>query len=76
MFNLDFADRVLPFEGGSALRFAAIAAERRSKGRPMSYLDAQIAAMTLTYRASLATRNTSDFEDCGIELIDPWQAGR
>jgi toxin FitB len=76
MFNVDFADRVLPFEGGSALRFATIAAERRSMGRPMGYPDAQIAAVTLTHRASLATRNRSDFENCGIELIDPWKAER
>ncbi len=25
--------------------------------------------------ASLATRHTRDFTDCGIELIDPWNAG-
>jgi predicted nucleic acid-binding protein len=23
--------------------------------------------------ASLATRNTRDFKDCGVALIDPWQ---
>jgi len=24
------------------------------------------------YRASLATRNTADFEACGLKLINPW----
>ena len=25
--------------------------------------------------ATVATRNTSDYEGCGIELIDPWIVG-
>lgn len=26
-------------------------------------------------KTTLATRNTADFEETGIELIDPWQLG-
>lgn len=74
IFNVDFAGQILPFEDASALQFAIIAAERRSKGRPISYPDAQIAAIAKTCNATLATRNTSDFENCGIQLVDPWQA--
>jgi predicted nucleic acid-binding protein len=76
MFNIDFAGRILGFEENSALAFARIAADRRSKGRPMTDFDAQIAAIARTHHAPLATRNSSDFENCGIELIDPWQAKR
>jgi predicted nucleic acid-binding protein len=36
--------------------------------------DAQIAAICRVYSATLATRNTGDFADTGIELIDPWDA--
>lgn len=32
-----------------------------------------IAAIALTHNAKLATRNTRDFEGCGVELINPWQ---
>jgi hypothetical protein len=32
----------------------------------------QIAAIARTHDARLATRNVRDFQDCGIELIDPW----
>ena len=74
IFNVDFADRVLPFEDASARQFAAIAAARRSKGRPISDLDAQIAAIACTHHAAVATRNVRDFENCGIKLVDPWQA--
>jgi len=74
VFNVDFAERVLPFESGAALQFALIAAGRRSNGKPISHPDAQIASIARSQKAALATRNTKDFADCGIELIDPWQA--
>jgi len=35
--------------------------------------DAQIAAICRTHSADLATRNTKDFADTGINVIDPWQ---
>jgi predicted nucleic acid-binding protein len=73
IFKGGFAERILGFESDSAPHFATIAADRRSKGRPISDLDAQIAAIACTHKAPLATRNRSDFENCGIELIDPWR---
>ncbi len=36
------------------------------------WLAAQIAAIARTREATVATRNTSDYEGCGIELINPW----
>ncbi len=74
MFNVLLSQRILAFEDEAAEAFAMIAAGRRAKGRPISDLDAQIAAIARTHHARLATRNTNDFANCGIELIDPWQA--
>lgn len=34
--------------------------------------DAEIAAICRDLGATLATRNTADFEETGIELINPW----
>lgn len=51
----------------------AIAVTRRRKGRPMSQFDAQIAAIARSTGAAVATRNVVDFEDCGIDLVNPWQ---
>jgi predicted nucleic acid-binding protein len=31
-----------------------------------------IAATALLHRTSLATRNTADFDGCGIEIINPF----
>jgi len=72
MFAEDFADRVLPFDSAAAQAFAAIAAARRRKGRPIGDLDGQIAAIARSRGAAVATRNVSDFADCGIEVFDPW----
>jgi predicted nucleic acid-binding protein len=73
MFNEDFAGRILPFDEEAARAFAEIAAARRTQGRPIAEFDAQIAAIARTQRAALATRNTSDFEACGVRLVNPWQ---
>jgi predicted nucleic acid-binding protein len=72
MFIEDFAGRVLPFDEPAARVFGAIVAARRAQGRPISTLDAQIAAVARSRDAALATRNTADFEGCGLRLINPW----
>jgi hypothetical protein len=72
MFREDFAGRVLPFDYAAAPAYAAVVAARRGAGRPISQFDAQIAAIALSRRAGLATRNVSDFVDCGLTLTNPW----
>ena len=73
MFELDFAGRILPFDTKASQLFATIAAERRKIGRPISQIDAQIAAITRSHNATLVTRNVDDFEECGIEIVNPWE---
>jgi predicted nucleic acid-binding protein len=38
----------------------------------MGEMDAQIAGIARSRGAAIATRNVRDFQDCGVELIDPW----
>lgn len=68
----DFRDRILPFDTAAAQAYAAVAADRRTAGRPISQFDCQIAAIARIRQAVLATRNTVDYEDCGIDVINPW----
>ncbi len=68
----DFRDRILPFDRAAARAYAAIAAKRRAAGRPISQFDCQIAAIARAHEADVATRNTGDYEGCGIKVIDPW----
>lgn len=72
MFTEDLAGRVFGFESDAARAFSQIAAQRRSLGRPISHADAQIAAIVKARRARLATRNIGDFDDCGIDVVNPW----
>lgn len=72
IFDEDFAGQAVSFDSEAADLFAEIAAHRRQLGRPISQLDAMIAAITRSRGAALATRNTSDFEHCGIQLVNPW----
>jgi predicted nucleic acid-binding protein len=73
MFREDFARRVLPFGSDAALPYARIAVDRRRAGRSISQFDAQIAAIALSNGATIATRNVTDFEGCGVNLINPWE---
>lgn len=72
MIDEDFAGRVLPFDSAAAKAYAAIAAARRTAGRPVSQADCQIAAIARSHGAAVATRNVADFEGCGIDVLDPW----
>jgi len=72
MFAEDLAGRVLPYDGAGAARYAEIVVARRRIGNPIEAFDALIAATALTAGASVATRDTSGFDGCGLTLIDPW----
>jgi toxin FitB len=74
MFAEDFRGHILTFDEQAARAFSQIAADRRRQGRPIAEMDAQIAAVARVHGAVLATRNTDDFEGCGIRLVNPWQA--
>ncbi len=69
-----FGGRVLPFDSAAAHAYAEIVASRRSIGRPASQADCQIAAIAASRSMAVATRNVRDFENMGIEVVDPWAA--
>ncbi len=72
LFSEEFHERVLPFDGESALVYPKIVADRDSIGRPIAQFDAVIASICRSRNAAVATRNTSDFEHCGVAMINPW----
>jgi predicted nucleic acid-binding protein len=67
-----FEYRILNFDNTAARVYSEIMGYRKELGCPMSFPDAQIAAITRTSNFKLATRNIKDFESCGIDLINPF----
>ena len=62
-----FAGRILPFTEQAASLCAALHVPD-----PRSERDAMIAATALEHGFAVATRNTQDFVNTGVQLINPW----
>ncbi len=67
-------NRVLPFDTAAARQSGDLMAFRHRKGRPGDLRDTMIAGIVLAQHATLATRNTSHFDDLSVPLINPWSA--
>ncbi|WP_296443259.1 type II toxin-antitoxin system VapC family toxin [Rhodoferax sp. UBA5149] len=68
----DLQNRVLQFDASAATHAALLAADRKSRGRPMDMRDTFIAGIALARRATLATRNTRHFDDLSVPVVNPW----
>lgn len=68
-----FDEHVLSFDRLAAVEYSAIAGARDHAGLPIDGFDAQIAAICRTHRATLATRNVKNFQETGIDILNPWQ---
>ncbi|HWH58437.1 MAG TPA: type II toxin-antitoxin system VapC family toxin [Terriglobales bacterium] len=63
--------RIAPFDDAAAQQAANLMAARQKRGRPGDLRDTMIAGIVLAQHATLATRNTSHFEDIS-SLVNPW----
>jgi predicted nucleic acid-binding protein len=68
-----FADRIFGLTEEAALAYGDIMGAARRRGREMSAPDGMIAAIARINGGRLATRNLSDFQTTGLELISPWE---
>jgi len=62
----------LPWEAEAGLRWAELLATLRASGRAMPIKDSLIAATALVHDLVVATRNRTDFEKAGVEVVDPF----
>ena len=65
-------NRVLQFDADAATQAAQLAAERKARGRPVDMRDTFIAGIALAKRATLAIRNTRQFDDLSVRVVNPW----
>lgn len=75
MLAEDFVDHILTFESRAALAYGKLFGKRQALGRPIEHEDCAIAAIAQVHGLKLATRNTDDFEQCNVTLINPWSSG-
>ncbi|MDR2212731.1 MAG: type II toxin-antitoxin system VapC family toxin [Pseudomonadales bacterium] len=70
-----FTGRVLPFDMTCTPAYAALLAQVRAVGKAIETADACIAAIALTNKFIVATRDTAPFHAAGLRVINPWDAG-
>lgn len=68
-----FADRVLPIGRDIAQLWGELTAKAARTGRTLQAADGLIAATAIHHGLRLMTRNTKDFEDTGLLLLNPWE---
>jgi tRNA(fMet)-specific endonuclease VapC len=68
-----FQGKILQIDVDVVVEWGTLTAKMELAGRPMPAIDSLIAATALVNRCALATRNVSDFERSGVEMINPWE---
>jgi len=59
----------------SRIHLGQLTARRYLAGRPIAAMDALLAATAAVRGLALVTRKVTDFEDLGIQLVNPWNPG-
>jgi toxin FitB len=71
-----FQDHILSIDTETMLIWGAMNARLEAAGRPISAIDALLAATANQHHCTLVTRNTAHFGNTGIELKNPWEDER
>ncbi len=67
-----FGSRMIDITPDIAREWGRVTADRQTIGRPISTLDAFLAATARLGAHTLVTRNDRDFADTGVQLLNPW----
>jgi len=67
-----FADRIFPIGKETADIWGKLTARAQHQGKTIPVADGLIAATALQHGLSVVTRNTRDFIQTGVFMIDPW----
>jgi predicted nucleic acid-binding protein len=64
--NAQFADRIVPIDAQVAEQWG-----RLNAAKPRNTVDSLIAASASVHQLTVVTRNTGDFEGCGVPVLNP-----
>jgi toxin FitB len=68
-----FDGRILSVTTEAMLQWGELMGRLEAKGIVISAVDSFIAAIALQGTFTIATRNTDDFRETGVSLINPWE---
>ena len=66
-------ERILSFDHAAADAYSWIMVDRQRSGRRIEVLDAMVAGIARSRGAEIATRDVTDFADCGVPILNPWE---
>jgi predicted nucleic acid-binding protein len=69
-----FEGRIVPVDQAIADRWGLLRAQAQLKGRPLSVVDAVLAATALQRELTIVSRNVRDFSVVGLPILNPWDA--
>ena len=68
-----FAQRVLPIGEDVMLKWRLLVEEGRKRGHTYSQPDLIIAATALHHGLTVVSRDTTDYAQTGVSLLNPWE---
>ena len=69
-----FSKRILAIDEAVAHRWGWLAAQAKSKGMSLAVIDGLLAATALQHNLTVVSRNSSDFNNAQVPVLNPWKA--
>src|SRR5262249_19596696 len=66
-----FSGRILPIDIAVADRWGLLTANAKAKGKPISTIDALLAATAIQHDLTLVSRNVGDFAHVPVQVLNP-----
>ena len=73
-FVTEYGDRILPIGYAEAVQAAESRAQKHNSGGRLDIGDALIAGTAKANALAIATKNVRDFEQLGLEVVNPWDS--